>query len=185
MSLASRASICLGAVPLCLAMGAGSVPETPLSAQLTLQTDRVTYDGLPTLEEPPYLYEFTLVARLKNETARPLQLKRRCPLGDADLQGKAVPDYDVPAVDEEQDSGYSPIKACGEIIPTPVIVLQPGEARTDTLRIEGPTAWDHHTKRPLGILAGRFRLVYELYPCKGALDCDEVRSNEFEVRLGR
>jgi hypothetical protein len=166
-------------------MGAVSVPATPLSAQLVLHTDRVTYDAIPTLEEPPYLYVFTLVARLKNETARPLQLKRRCPFSDADLQSKAVPDYDVPAVDDEQDSGYSPIEMCAEIIPTPVIILQPGEARTDTLRIQGPTAWDGHTKRPFGILAGHFRLAYELYPCKGALDCDEVRSNEFEVRPGR
>jgi len=168
-------------LPLALAIGA----VAGHTGELTLQTDRRTYDARPTSDEPPYFYEFTVLARVRNGTARPVQVKRRCPLTDAELQAKPVPDYDVPAVPEDTGSAYSPVTMCAEIVPTPVIVLQPGASRIDTLRIVGPSSWDHYTKRPVGNLSGHFRLTYELSPCAARLRCEHVLSNEFEVRLGR
>jgi hypothetical protein len=179
----TRASICLGALPLCLAVGTVGDPNTASHARATLHTDRITYEALPTLDEPPYFYTFTLVARLDNGMARPLQIKRRCPQETAPQD--TVPEYDVQAVEEDLNSGYSPVQICAEIRPTPVIVVPPGESRFDTLHITGPHMWNGYTKEPGGVLAGRFRLAYELHPCARPLDCDEVISNEFKVRLGR
>jgi hypothetical protein len=129
------------------------------------------------LDAPPYLYAFPLVARLENRTERPVLLKRSC-------RGQALPQYEIRAAEEGLESAYDPVWVCAEIRPIPVIVVQPGEVRIDSVNIEGPATWDGLTKQPYGALSGRFRLVYEISACDVPRDC-HVRSNEFEVRLGR
>jgi hypothetical protein len=165
----------LAVLPLCLALGTVAKPIPP--GELTLHTDRPSYVALPALNEPPYLYTFTLVGRLDNTMGRPVHLNRSC-------RGEPMPQYGVRAAEEGLESAYDPLWICAELRPTPVIVVQPGETRVDTLHIEGPSTWNGRTKQPYGVLAGRFRLVYEVNGCEGPRDC-AVRSNEFEVRLGR
>jgi hypothetical protein len=177
MRLTSRCALGLGVVPLWLAFGAGAEPHQPGPGELALRTDRTSYEAQPTIEEPPYFYAFTLVAQLRNGTDRPIQVKRSC-------AEELMPHYEVRAVHDTLGSAYDPVWICAEIRPIPVIVLQPGERRLDTLHMSGPHMWDGRTKQPSGALAGRFRLVYEINACENSRACD-VTSNEFEVRLGR
>ncbi len=69
------------------------------------------------------------------------------------------------------------------------IVVEPGGARVDTLRIRGPDSWDGRTGVPSGSLEGSFRLAYQAGSCRDVFRCllpREARSsNEFEVRVER
>jgi hypothetical protein len=181
MSLPIRLSLCLGALPLFVAVGPLRERPPAPSSQLSLSTDQTTYEAAPTMDEPPYFYTFTLVARLENRMARTLEVKRSCP----STYPEPMPLYTVPAVEEGLDSGYSPVQICSGYIPTPVIIVQPGATRVDTLQITGPHVWSGRTNQPQGTLSGRFRLAYELHPCVKLSQCDELRSNEFEVHLRR
>ena len=95
-----------------------------------------------------------------------------------------MPQYEVLGVEDTVGSAYDPLWICAEIRPVPVLVVEPGERRLDTLHMSGPHMWDGHTRQPSGVLAGRFRLVYEIIPCERPHVC-AVSSNEFEVRLDR
>ena len=174
MRFLSRRALGLGALPLFLAPGA---VREHASGALVLRTDRTSYEARPTIDEPPYFYAFTLVAQLKNGTDRPVRVKGIC-------TGEAMPHFEVLAVEDTLGSAYDPVWICAEIRPTPVIVVQPGERRLDTLHLSGPHAWDGHTKKPSGALVGRFRLVYEINACERPRTCNVI-SNEFQVRQGR
>jgi hypothetical protein len=85
-----------------------------------------------------------------------------------------------------QRSGYDMAWACVGGVP-PAVVL-PGEERTDTLRIMGPSAYDGITHEPLGVLQGRFQIGYDTQGCASSdpscsLAGSYIRSNVFDVRL--
>ncbi len=166
------------ALPLVFAMSPHQIVAPTVGGQLSLRTDRTRYLAVPSLHEPPYLYAFTVIARLENRTTQPVMVKWRCPGDDPD----PTPLYSVPSLDPELDSGYTPVQICGGYEPPPVIAVPPGGTRLDTLEITGPHSWDGHTHEPYGTLRGRFRLGYELQDCRGPGQCGEVFSNEFEVQ---
>lgn len=86
----------------------------------------------------------------------------------------------------DEDAAWTPTWACAAFRWHEP--LAPGDARTDTFRIDGPTGWDGRTGQPIGLLEGRFRLEYDLRTCwSTATHCPAPDSlgisNAFEVRL--
>ena len=127
-------------------------------------------------------YGFTLIARYENQSADSLYLNRCGP-------GDRAPMYGVESVtDSAQDAAYDRVWACaGHDFP---IVVAPHAVRFDTLRIEGPNAYDGKTNTPLGVFEGEFRLIYTVGPCwLGRPKCGRVpgqqRSQAFHVRVAR
>ena len=126
-------------------------------------------------------YAFTIIARYENPTADTLYLPRCLPR-------QRTPEYGVEVVDDTtEDSGYDPVWACvGHDSP---IVVAPHAARVDTLRIEGPNAFDGKTNAPMGRLEGEFRLIYTVSTkCREPLcraRSEERRSPVFRVHVAR
>jgi hypothetical protein len=132
---------------------------------------------------PVVRYGFTLVARYRNPTSAPIYLAR-C------HASSPTPVYDVQLVEASHSGGsaYSPVWACAAH--DKQIVVAPGAARVDTLKIDGPATWSGVTKKPLGVLEGRFRLAYDPQGCPGDGRCeivvDSLRySNEFTIHLAK
>jgi hypothetical protein len=128
-------------------------------------------------------YGFTLVARYHNPTKAPIYLAR-C------YAASKTPLYDVRLVQSNRSSGsaYSPVWAC--VGHDKQIVVKPGATRVDTIAISGPATWSGLTKKPIGVLEGRFRLGYSPQSCPGDGKCeivvDSLRySNEFTVHLAQ
>jgi hypothetical protein len=71
------------------------------------------------------------------------------------------------------------------------IRVEPGNTRTDTIRVRGPNGFDGLTHRPIDpIVEGTFQLMYAVQSCRTEGDCPIrdaalTRSNEFTVRLAR
>jgi hypothetical protein len=130
---------------------------------------------------PVARYGFRLIARYHNPTKAPIYLAR-C------LATSKAPLYDVQFVDGKRSSGsaYSPALACAAHYKQ--IVVGPGVTRVDTIPVSGSATWSGVTKKPIGILEGRFRLGYAPQKCQGDGACeivvDSLRySNEFSVHL--
>src|SRR5512143_1276091 len=125
-------------------------------------------------------FGFTLIATYENRTSD-TDYVSRC--GPRDK----TPKYSIePFPDTTQRTAYARMWAC--VAHDFPIVTPPHTVRVDTLRIEGPNAWDGRTYAPLGILQGQFRLIYEVRPCRqGRANCSvqpEYRwSQTFRVHL--
>jgi hypothetical protein len=177
-------------LPILLAMlvpACGAPLATPAESSadrvgdLTLLTDRSAYKAVATEREGPVrAYRFTLVARFTNHTDRPVYLERCYP-------DTPYPIHGIVPAEGDAEVAYAPVWACVEH--GHPIEVQPGETRTDSLRITGPNAWDGDTNEAFGRLEGRFRLSYSVGTCPAVIGCEvpgRVReSNEFVVRLGR
>ena len=130
------------------------------SDDFVLRTDQVY---LAAYEEPVdkrYRYSFSITARLENRSHSPIYLDRCYP-------DTPYPFYDIrnAVLGEIRHSAYSTVWSCvGHNNP---IIVQPGETRTDNLRIIGPSVWisDIDGERYNGELDGRFRLSYHLRFC--------------------
>jgi hypothetical protein len=146
-----------------------------------LTTDRAVY--VATRERGdggPGLYRFTVVATYANRSGAPVYLQR-CNPDDPN------PIYALQLVGAGPVGGprpwrvaYDPIWACGGH--DRPIVVRPGQARVDTLRLV-----DTHQD---GVIEGRFQLSYQARSCAEAVRCPlpdlyYQRSNVFEVRLRR
>lgn len=139
----------------------GSTEPDPPGGSPTLETDRATYQASPMAGSSSYRwYGFTLVARYTNQTARTVYLARCYPDSKA-------PIYSLRGVGFA--SAYDGAWACvGHDNP---IRVEAGRSRTDTLRIQGPTAWSDG--RPIGELQGVFELVYYgTWSCPGGCGQD-------------
>ena len=155
-------------------------PSAPAGAGF-LQTDQPVYVARREGGDPRYgQYAFIVIARFTNETSSPVYLARCYPDSPYPIYGVELL---MPIAGKER-SGYSPAWGC--VGHDQAIVVGPGEARTDTLRISGPTAVDGRTKQPLGALRGRMQLFYQVQACpqEACAVLSEVgASNAFEVRM--
>lgn len=169
---------------LSLGCGTPTGPTNPLGPASAgfLTTDATTYQAtaFETVWDQPR-YVFQVIATFHNRLAVPVYLGRCYP-------DTPHPIYGVEAVDAEGSrSGYDPAWACvGHDRP---IEVAAGATRVDTLRIEGPTAFDGRTHEPIGRVVGRFRLVYDVWLGKdeGASRAPNLirASNAFVVETGR
>ncbi len=145
-----------------------------------IQTDALHYLASYVNGEGTYRqYGFTVVAVFRNTTDQTLYLGRCFPDSPGPLYGVTLADGSGGEV------GYNPGWAC--VGHDRQFAIAPGEARTDTLQVEGPNSWDGHTGQAFGQLEGRFRLFYEAQTCPGdgacSLPYDYARSNAFDVSL--
>jgi hypothetical protein len=60
------------------------------------------------------------------------------------------------------------------------IIVDRGAVRIDTLRVVGPTSFDHATQRPRGQGEGEFELVFGVYGCRLLSFCGPA--GDFVVR---
>ncbi len=127
-------------------------------------------------------YGFTAVARYENRTADTVYVSR-CQPRDR------TPEYGVEVIDDTtKDAAYDPVWACvGHDFP---IVIAPRATRVDTLRIDGPNAFDGRMNAPMGTLEGQFRLIYKVGRCwLGRATCrtplELRRSQPFRVHVAR
>jgi hypothetical protein len=136
-----------------------STQKTVSQDGLVLQTDQSDY--IAKYEKTVYgvrLYEFTLVARFENGAKDPVYLDRCYP-------DTPYPLYGIYAIEggEVKESAYQRAWSCvGHDKP---IVVQPGEIRTDKLRILGPGSWRSDNGTYTGSLEGNVRLVYNVRFC--------------------
>lgn len=141
---------------------------TDTSPSVTVRTSQRTYIaeavGGPGLRPR---YEFTLVVETENRGITSVQLNRCA--ADA-----TTPMFGISLVDATgtERSAYDGAWACLGGIPP--IVLAPGETRSDTFEISGPTIHDGYTGAPRGLLDGRMRLSF-------GSEGERFVSNVFEV----
>lgn len=142
---------------------------------VAIQTDRSSYQATYIGGEGVYRqFGFVLVARYTNRTKRTVYLGRCSPDSEQPL-------YGVRGVDFE--SAYNAVWAC--VGHDRHFRVEPGESRTDTLHIKGPTGWSAEV--PYGKLEGVFELAYFVGWCPG--ECQEETpeeagmSNRFEVEV--
>lgn len=142
---------------------------------LSILTDRSAYEAEYLAGgDGRTIYGFTVVAELRNTTRGTVHLERCSP-------SATTPIWGIASVDEGVRPGWGYAWAC---VGTTTIAMSPGESRTDTLRVIGPTSYDGVTKEPLGVLEGSFRLVYAMRPCAGSCSSDwTLGSNAFRVTL--
>lgn len=166
-------------LPVLAACGGGLVG--PGVGGEVLITDRVSYSAEVVDRNGSYTrYGFTLVAQFSNSTDEHLYLGRCEP-------GSSTPMYDIKAASTAVPGGsaYSPFWACTGH--DTQFQVPPGESRTDTLRILGPSSWDGLTKVPVGELEGVVQLSYSVSDCRGACGEDTSRwvalSNVFRIAL--
>lgn len=185
----ARYASCVGLLILLTGLSAGCgddavAPETTPDGAL-FHTDRTSYEAVRVSGEGSYTrYGFTVVTVFHNPSVMTAYLDRCSP-------DSPEPMYAVYAMEVEDDAlwgaAYNSMWACvGHDRP---IAVEPGERRTDTLRITGPNAWDGATGEPYGTLEGRFRLRYFARLGWGDARIEAPRSmresNEFEVRVER
>ncbi len=158
--------------------------------KLVLQTDSTAYTAQLGQDEERTTYRFTLIAFFTNKTNQAVYLNNQCwtqfsnwpkenprPIYGVRLLGHESPEY----------SGYSPIYACpGD---NDAIAVKAGAVRIDTFHVNGPNLWKHGTYEPIGVLEGRYRLLYDVQTCRKEVKCDLpdslTWSNEFEVSLAK
>lgn len=105
-------------------------------------------------------YEVAVVTSIRNTSATPLYL--------AGCGSSLTPIYGVellPPTDPE-GSAFSPIWACPAGSP---IVIPAGAMRTDTITLRAPTRVQHG--RPLGVVEGAVRIVFEAATCWSEAAC--------------
>ena len=151
------------------AQGAGT--EDP--ADFDLRTDRTAYLAEPTTA---FFYGFSLTAELENTTADTLYL-------DLCYPDDTSPIFGIPLAESEEESAWSPVWAC--VGHSENIVLEPGQVRSDTYQLEGPTV--SQNAQPLGMMEGLFRLTYRARPCPADEQCaaTDLVSNAFRIELAR
>ncbi|HEY7896777.1 MAG TPA: hypothetical protein VIC03_00035 [Gemmatimonadaceae bacterium] len=120
----------------------------------------------------PSMFRFTVVARFRNDGSTDAHLAKCSP-------GSGHPVFDVALKSPGTLSGYDPVWTC---VGTDPIVVAPGETRTDTLVIVGPTIIDGRTNQPVGQLEGIFQLRYVGDVCNAPNAC---QSQLFTVRIGK
>lgn len=168
---------------LVLAIGCESDPtmfeDLVLDAPL-IHTDAAEYVAVHIAGSGPAAsYAFTVIATLENGTPRNLYLARCSP-------GIERPIWSVDLVngDDPSGSGYSPAWGCTGNEP---FRMRPGESRTDTLRLSGPTSYDGVTGASFGALEGTMRLGYDIRLSAHGDPPNTPRlmrtSNTFEVSL--
>jgi len=153
----------------------------PDSAVVVLRTDADAYVARYEGGEGSYRqYGFTVVARVENRGGSSVYLARCYP-------DSRQPIYGVSLVEpgDRWGAAYNAAWAC--VGHDRQIRLRPGEARTDTLHLRGPNAFDGRTGEPFGSLVGRMQLHYEVQTCRGDGACrlgeDAGASNVFTVEL--
>jgi hypothetical protein len=125
-------------------------------------------------------YGFTLIARFENQTADTIYVSRCRPRD-------RTPKYGVDAIDDTTEyAAYAKFWACvGHNFP---IVIAPRASRVDTLRLDGPQAFDGRANAPIGKFEGKFQLTYWVRRCRLVQPtCQPVlqRSEAFRVHLVR
>ena len=166
--------------------GCSSPPAEERDTSSPVLTDKTLYIARPEFAdcaEPGCPYAFTVEASYTNHSDRPLYLARCYPDSPTPIYGVRLV-----ALGGEDEAAYNPIWAC--VGHDEAIEVLPGEARTDTLRLEGPNAFDGDTGESYGALEGEFQLNYQVQICpEEDLSCGLIyaagRSNLFEVRLAR
>ena len=158
-----RASI--GALGALLAVIGGTACNAGHSTSPDVQvltTDSTSYTGIPVGK---YQFNVTVVTRFRNTTSRPIDLDRCTNAGRS-------PRYVVSLVRPQNDEGaaYDRIWDC--VAGVSPIIVGPGETRTDTLTLLGPTIFLDQAKGYRGILVGAFRISY-----------GGQSSNEFDIKL--
>ncbi|HJQ19558.1 MAG TPA: hypothetical protein VJ867_04345 [Gemmatimonadaceae bacterium] len=124
--------------------------------------------------------EFHAIATFRNITSDTLFLGRCFPDSKA-------PKFNVfPATADTTVSAYAETWAC--VGHDQQFAVAPGASRVDTLDIRGPNRWGRNHS-PVGVLAGEFRLYYDVRRCRGDGYCptppeDSLEFSEpFDVRL--
>lgn len=179
------------AVPLGLACATSSrsaPPATGPADGAALTTDRAAYVAGQRGDANALRYGFTVVATYANRSEAPVYLTRCNPDDPHPVYGVRLVGAGPIGGPKPWRAAYDPIWACGGH--DRPIVVRPGEARVDTLRLSGPNVWDGVTHQPDGVLEGRFQLSYQAYACPEPVRCPlpaayNARSNVFEVRLRR
>lgn len=69
-----------------------------------------------------------------------------------------TPFYSMEPVDSDADSGYSPAYGCET--QTTQFTLAPGASRVDTIVVRGPTSTNGYTGEAIGLLQGRFIMMF-------------------------
>lgn len=123
---------------------------------LPLQTDRLSYEAVHVSGEGAYqVYGFEVVATFTNHTERTVYLDRCGPTSTTPMFGMRGVGF---------DAAYDPAWGC--VGHNQQFVLGPGQARVDTLRINGPNEWSREGE-PRGKLDGLFELQYGVRFCPG------------------
>ena len=146
------------------------VPENP--ADFNLRTNQTTYLAEP---DTGFSYSFSLTAELENTTGETLYL-------DLCYPDDTYPIYGVTLADEESgESAWNPAWGC--VGHSESIALEPGETRTDTYQLTGPTS--SKDGQPLGEMEGLFRLFYRTLACADSDECEAsgIISNAFRIEL--
>lgn len=146
-----------------------------------IQTDAVWYTAVPGPSQGTYQpYTFDLMARFTNQTDATVYLERGFP-------DQPQPDYSIRLVsgDSQQTSAFNTILT--GVSHDQQIAVAPGETRTDTLRLGGPTSWDGRTGEAFGELEGVMELAYFARACQRERPCATpitgAVSDVFEVVL--
>jgi len=174
----TRPSVLLAAAVGATVLACHEAPTEPVA--VALQLDRDTYYAVATEATAPYgvRYRIRLIVQYQNRTGAPIYFGR-CGASDS------LPIYSIPTADGHEESGWTAAWACPY---APALEFPAGAVRSDTLLVEGPSAYDGTTHEPIGVLAGRFRLSYMTRTCADdACGCGQagprVASGSFEVRL--
>lgn len=141
----------------------GCDADTPTSPSgLLLTTDSSSYTASPIGYSQVAV---RIITKYRNPTNAPIELERCLP-------DTPYPTYNVELVapNDPQGAGYNPDWACGG--PDKQIIVAPGDVRTDTLTLRGPSAFDNNLGKYLGVLEGTFRVAY-----------GGQQSNEFTIKL--
>ena len=170
------------AIPALLAFSGCADLLGPGEPDLRLQTDRGSYEAAYLGGEGSWTsYGFEVVIQTTNLGGVSLYLSGCGPNPSAPIYG-VVPIAEEP--EPQRRSAYSMAWACTG---GPSIELSPGEMRTDTLRLWGPTAVDGLTGEVLGALEGTKAVSFRVWTCPDRPDCQAPdhlgRSNPFDVRL--
>lgn len=159
---------------------APSGPTEPTDASLELRTERESYAAALIGDNGAQVtYELRVVAVLENRGRVPVSIARCYP-------DSPHPIYGVGLVDAPEGSraAYGGPWACvGHDRP---IRLDPGQSRTDTLRLLGSERRALRPGEPADVAAGEMRLRYFIEGCRGpgvcGLPAGTVDSNVFAVR---
>ena len=147
----------------------GSVPAGAFTTDATGYTAYRLPGGLPR-------YQFRLVSRFQNQGAATVYLGRCFPESPTPL-------FSVVST-TAAESGYAQPWAC--VGHDQQFAIRPGEARVDTLLVQGPNMFEGGTSTPIGVSQGNFRLYYDvrLAPGDGAPPAPDAitLSNAFRVR---
>jgi hypothetical protein len=121
-------------------------PTTPQSGALT--TDATHYTAMAAGNEQVTL---TVITRYQNSADTAVVLDRCSPTTPYPIYG-----VELVAPASAEGAAYDPVWACEGH--SHQLVVPAGTARTDTLTLRGPTAYDPGRQRYLGVLAGTFRV---------------------------